>query len=297
MKTNKVKALPAAIQSELGTETITLDASVLIHQYDVACYAVDDANLAIYNATKGMHGILDMLIGAGYKTLQSGHNKKRKLKPGEFPYTVAAEEFKTNYLVRHESLFKVEQEKLNLEERTEYVAPNKANVDNVVKQKISTLSFFLDYGRYTTNVGKDKPRLMAEIHNEKWLDLLQERKEAEAEALRLKAHAAKLKLESKQMQNAAALAAQNNAPAPVIEKVSELVAETLQAEAVAEIAAGAAQNILDDITDQVNKAEELKNASAEAAEIKKTVAAPVAPSAATLNGVTNHDASKGKYRH
>jgi hypothetical protein len=91
MKNLTVKPTVQAIQVELAVnESATIDAAQLIHQYDLACYAVDDANLAVYNATKGMHGILDTLICAGYKTLQSGHNKSRKLKPGEFSYTIAA---------------------------------------------------------------------------------------------------------------------------------------------------------------------------------------------------------------
>ena len=292
MKTNKVKTIPAAIQSELGIESITIDAATLIHEYDLATYAIDDAALAVYTAGRGMVSILEKLVKAGYTSLQSGHTKAKKLKAGEFPYLVAAEEFKTNYLARHEKLWNEHQNTLEPENRLGWSAPADIDVKNVVKQKISTMSFFLDSGKYTTNVGKDKPRLMYEIYNEKWLNLLQDKKAAEASATRAAGIAAESKKRASEIQ-AAVILAQNtpSTPAAVVCKVETLSKETLQVAEVEAIAAAAAQNLLGDIAAEVADLEEKKNAAAAAAEVKKTKGKK-APSVATdADGKTNHDAS------
>jgi hypothetical protein len=294
MKTNTIKATTAAIQSELNIESVTIDASVLIHEYDLATYAVDDANLAVYNAGKGMQGILEKIVKAGYTSLQSGHVKTKKPKIGEFPYLVAAKEFEANYLARHKSLHDTEQAKLPVEERIEYVPPTKAMIDNVVKQKISTMSFFIDSGKYTTNVGKDKPRLMYEIYNEKWLSLLQDRKATEAEVIRVAGRAAESKQRATEMQAAVVLAAKNNAPTAVVSKVKEKLTATLQVAEVDAIAAQAAQNLLDDIAAEIEEVEEKKNQAAAVIETKKTIkkTTTTAPSVATATtGTVDHDTS------
>jgi hypothetical protein len=296
MKTsNKVKAIPAAIQTELVIESVTIDASVLIHEYDLACYAMDDANLAQYNATKGMHGIIEKLARAGFKTLQSGHNKKKKTKEGEFPYTVAASEFEVNYLGRHLAQWNDEQKNLPVTERTEYVTPSKANIDNIVKQKIASLSFLLDYGKYTSNVGKDKPRLIAEVLNENWLALLQDKKSAEASALRAAGIAAESKKRASEIQAAVKLAQSTpTTPAAVVETVVSKSNDAIDKADKDAIAAQAAQNLLDDIAAEVAEVEEQKSLAEQVAAIKKTKgkgkSTTAAPSVATAKtGEVDHD--------
>jgi hypothetical protein len=289
---NKVKAIPAAIQSELATESVTIDASVLIHEYDLATYAIDDANLAQYNAGRGMQSILEKIVKSGYTSLQSGHVKSKKPKQGEFPYLVASTEFETNYLARHKSLHDTEQAKVKPEERIEYVAPAKTMVDNIVKQKISTLSFFLDSGKYTSNVGKDKPRLMYEIYNEKWLALLQDKKAAEASVIRAAGIAAESKQRATEIQAAVALAAKTNAPAAVVKVVESKASDAIGTADKDAIAAAAAQNLLDDIAAEVADIEAKKNEAAAVVETKKkakktTTAAPSVATATT--GSINHD--------
>jgi hypothetical protein len=295
MKTNKVKATTAAIKEELNIESVTLDASVLIHEYDLACYAMDDANLAQYNATKGMHGITEKMVKAGFKTLQSGHNKKRKPKDGEFPYTIAASEFEANYLARHKSLHDAEQNGLDASKRTDYVAPSKTAVDNIVKQKIASLSFLLDYGKYTSNVGKDKPRLIAEVLNEKWLSLLQDKKAAEASAIRAAGIAAESLKGAQRIQAAVVLAQANSATPPAVTTaVVNKAAEATNKADIDAIAAEAAKNELAEIAAEVAEVEAKKNQAAAVAEVKKSKKTVTPSASTTTTGKPDHSASTDK---
>jgi hypothetical protein len=292
MKKNTIKATTAAVKEELNIESITIDASVLIHEYDMATYAVDDAALANYQARKGMIGILEKIVKAGYTSLQSGHTKAKKPKLGEFPYLVANEEFKTNYLARHHKLWRDAEDKLPLDQaRHEYVAPSKTELDNVVKQKIATMSFFIETKKYTTNVGNDKPKLMCEVYNEKWLSLLQDKKAAEVSNIRVAGIAAASLKQATEMQAAVVLAAKTNAPAAVVKIVESKETEANVKANIDAIAAVAAQNLLDDITAEVADIEEKKSLAEQVAEVKKNKKKKVPSVATDADGITNHDAS------
>ena len=211
-------------------EQTTVDCVVLAHNFDMATYQVDQAAIDTHAAYNAMIASLEACVKAGYNTIQSGHfckdGKATEPKEGEFPYLVAKTEFETNYLSHHKSKWDTDKS---------YIPPTKKELDNVVKQKIATLAFFLEKGVYTSNVGRDKPKLLHKIYSKEYGLIVKKRIEQEEELERVKQRALESKQNSKDMQAAVIVEQKNRGDKPPTELTKIVHSYANEAEEQAEL--------------------------------------------------------------
>lgn len=190
------------------TESVIIDCAVLAHSYNQALDAYNQAlqdTCVTYNAHLG---VCESIRKAGFTKVQSGHTKNKKPTKGEFPYLVLANEIKMTYLKDKPMIGEGDKEVLD-------------NCANHVKQKVQTLSFYLETGKFTTNVGKDKTRLVWEIESETY-DKLKTKELKQAEELkRIEAIAKQSKLDAANMQAAAKMASERGENKDIIEQIAE----------------------------------------------------------------------------
>ena len=267
-------------------EQTTVDCAVLAHNFDMAAYQVDQAAIDTHTARNMMIASLEACVKAGYKTVQSGlfckNGKAGKPKEGEFPYLVAKTEFETNYLAHH---------KAKWDGKGEYTPPTKKELDNTIKQKIATLAFFLEVGKYTSNVGRDKPKIMHEVYSAEYDALVKKRQEQEEKTKAVQKIAAASLENAKTMQAAVILEQQNrgkNPPAEVTKTVQNLANEAnKQAQVDIESESKAAE-----ILARLEQLEASKKAQLDAAKTKIVNKSKLAGSAATATtGEVDHSAS------
>ena len=267
------------------TEQTTIDCAVLAHNFDTALNAYNDALQSVHTTYNAHLSVCESIRKAGFTTVQSGHVKNKKPVKGAFPYLVLANEIEKNYIEKWHAGFTW------TDDHKGYIKADLARIANVVKQKIATLSFYLETGKFTSNVGKDKPRLLWESVSEEYDKL--EAKEAKAlqETKAANAIAAKSKLAAANMQAAAKLAAEQKEPDDLVKQIAE-EERRLETEAKEDAAnSQAAADILAKLKKAAaDKAAEV--AKAKAALDAKNAKTKKAPSVATdADGKTNHDAS------
>ena len=136
----------------MNTESNNVTAAALLSNL-LNAVAIHDASLLDVNAAyNGKIKALEVLRAAGYKSMQAGsalrYNANAAPLKGEYSYTVAATEFDARFLL------------------VKPAATPKQIADNR-KQRISTLSLWLKTGKFSTNTGKDAPRLEHEASLER----------------------------------------------------------------------------------------------------------------------------------
>ena len=137
--------------------------STLLNNVD----AVDSLASAMHGAVEKRALSLAALRSLGFTSLQSGKAARydKPLAAGEYSYKQAITEFTARFMAKK---------------------PNatKAQIDNNNKQQASALNVWLVSGKFTTNVGRDMPKIEAEVAAElsKKLDF-----EAKHQAIRAKA--------------------------------------------------------------------------------------------------------------
>ena len=136
-------------------ESITVDCAVLANKFNSALDAYNDALQTVTSTYSAHIGACESIRKAGFTTVQSGHSKAKTPKKGEFPYSVLASEIRYGY------------------------KGDAKQLDGIVKQKVATLSFYLETGKFTSNVGKDKIRIVWEVESAEYDKL----KAKEAKAL------------------------------------------------------------------------------------------------------------------
>lgn len=114
---------------------------------------------------------LEALRAAGFKAVQSGkavrYNPNAAPLANEYPYTVAISEFEARFNKRWDSkLTPIQLEARKLGDPK--YSPTKKQLDDNNKQKIASLNYWLLNGKFTTNIGKDKPKLEAELAAERF---------------------------------------------------------------------------------------------------------------------------------
>ena len=119
--------------------------STLLNNVD----AVDSLANAMHGAVEKRAASLEALRSLGFTSLQSGKAARydKPLTAGEFSYKQAVAEFTARFLAKK---------------------PNatKAQIDNNNKQQSSALNVWLVTGKFTTNTGRDMPRIEVEVASE-----------------------------------------------------------------------------------------------------------------------------------
>jgi hypothetical protein len=114
---------------------------------------------------------LEALRAAGFKAVQSGkavrYNPNAAPLANEYPYTVAISEFEARFNKRWDSKLTPSQLEARRLGDPKY-SPTKKQLDDNNKQKIASLNYWLLNGKFTTNIGKDKPKLEAELAAERF---------------------------------------------------------------------------------------------------------------------------------
>jgi hypothetical protein len=253
-------------------ESTTVDCAVLAHNFDMALNAYNDA-LQSVNATYSTHlSVCESIRKAGFTTVQSGHSKAKSPKKREFPYLVLTNEIKANY------------------------KGDVKGMDGTIKQKVATLSFYLETGRFTSNVGKDKLRIVWEVESAEHEKLKAKEAKALQETKAAAAIAVKSRLDAVNMQAAAKLASEQKEPDALIKQITEeqrrlekeAEEDATNSKAAADILAKLKKAAADKAADvaKAKAALDAKNAKA-----KKTVT----PSASTTTtGAPDHSASVDK---
>jgi hypothetical protein len=178
-------------------ESITVDCAVLAHNFDMALNAYNDALQTVSSTYSAHIGACESIRKAGFTTVQSGHSKTKSPKKGEFPYLVLANEIRYGY------------------------KGDAKQLDGIVKQKVATLSFYLETGRFTSNVGKDKMRIVWEVESAEYDKLKAKEAKALQETKAAAAIAAKSKLDAARMQAAAKLASEQKEPDDLVKQIAD----------------------------------------------------------------------------
>ena len=253
-------------------ESITVDCAVLANKFNSALDAYNDALQTVTSTYSAHIGACESIRKAGFTTVQSGHSKAKTPKKGEFPYSVLASEIRYGY------------------------KGDAKQLDGIVKQKVATLSFYLETGKFTSNVGKDKIRIVWEVESAEYDKLKAKEAKALQETKAAAAIAAKSKLDAARMQAAAKLASEQKEPDGLVMQIAD-EQRRLEKEAAEDAAnSKAAAAILDKLkAAAAAKAADVAKAKAaldaKNAKAKKTVT----PSASTTTtGTPDHSASTDK---
>ena len=150
---------------------------------------VDTLSLTLHGAIERRALSLTALRSMGFTSMQSGKAARYQTKGApiastEYPYAAAKAEFLKRIANKEEAAAAKAKET-----KTTYKPLTAAKIDNIVKQNISSLNVWLVTGKFTTNVGRDLPRIEAEVAAE-----LSKKLDFEAKHSALKAKAGKAEM-------------------------------------------------------------------------------------------------------
>jgi hypothetical protein len=154
----------------MNTESNNVQAAALLSTL-LTAVAVHDASLMDANAAyNGKIKALEALRTAGFKSMQAGsalrYNANAAPLKGEFSYTAAVTEFTARFNALWDSKLSPAQMLDRKNDDTKH-RPSKKKVDDNNKQRVSTLNLWLKTGKFSSNTGKDAPRLEHEFSLER----------------------------------------------------------------------------------------------------------------------------------
>jgi hypothetical protein len=154
----------------MNTESNNVTAAALLSNL-LNAVAIHDASLLDTNAAyNGKIKALEVLRAAGYKSMQGGgavrYNSAAIPNKGEFSYIAAITEFTARFNAVWDSKLSPAQKAERAIDETKH-RPSKKKVDDNNKQRVSTLNLWLKTGKFSSNTGKDAPRLEHEFSLER----------------------------------------------------------------------------------------------------------------------------------
>ena len=129
-----------------NTETNTTQLTTLFHSLVLAITGHDRAAEVVHKAYINKIKALESIRSLGYKDMQSGKDKDTKPMAGFFPYSIAKAEFEAAFLI----VFKAK----NGADAT----PSQGQIDNRIKQDISSAKGMLQTGKFISNMGRETPK-------------------------------------------------------------------------------------------------------------------------------------------
>ena len=271
-----IKTMKTTSEPNTCTESTTVNVAQALHLLIDSVIAYDSASLTLHNAHSARTTRLEELRKLGYTCVQSGkalrYNPEAEPAKNELSYKIAREEFTARFLIN-----KPDAKENQIKDR--------------IKQDVASLNLWLKYGKFTSNVGKDKPIIEAEAAALQW-EADETQLKVESEKSKAVAKLAAESLQQATKMQAAVKAAQEKAKTSKLEedktKVDRLEALRKTAELKAkedEKTAAQAAKIVEVLKNKVNDSKEKSQITAVKAEVKK------ATSASTTAGAVDHSAS------